>query len=98
MMEIEKKVAFRFFESKREEYIKSFKEYLTIVGRKHANPWAIRHEFLNDFNYLYDFEKTSQLFLEWIVSNEKFKIPNSSIIKMRFYKSYADSIISKNII
>jgi hypothetical protein len=81
-----KKIAHKFFDLKKEEYVKYLKDYLKNISVKGTNSFMFKHEFLSGFNYLYGFEKTFPLLIDWIVNIQKFEIPNGTIFKFRSLK------------
>ena len=74
-----KKIAYSFFESKKDKYDKLIKNQLSLRDNKIVFPSRL----IWDFEFLFGIKETLNYLLEWIINERNINIPENSLIICR---------------
>ena len=80
-MDRKKKIAFNFFEWKKNMYDNLINKQLQLSGENGKLVFPIR--FVSDFKFLFGFKKTIEYFLDWVVNSKNFDIPKKTTFIFR---------------
>ena len=75
-MDRKKKVAYSYFDLKKEMYYDIVNKQLFQKGEN--KKVVLRYRFISDFNLLFGVEETLSYFLEWIINNKKINLPENT--------------------
>jgi hypothetical protein len=83
-MDRKKKMAYKYFETKKTYFISLFEELLNFMNRDIREERKFRvYKFIKDFEVLYGFNETFPIFIDWIATENKIEIPDKTTFILR---------------
>ena len=83
-MDRKKKIAYKYFETKKKYFISQFEELLNFMNRDIRKEKKFRiFKFSKDFEVLYGFSETFPIFIDWMTTENKIEIPDKTIFILR---------------
>lgn len=84
MIDRQRKIAYKFFETKKTYFIPRFERLLNFMNTDRCGERRFKvSKFITDFEILYGFNETFPIFIDWIVTENKIKIPNKTTFILR---------------
>ena len=75
-MDRKKKVAYSYFDLKKEKYCDIINNQLSYRGEN--KKVVLKDRFISDFKFLFGIEETLSYFFEWVISNKKINLPENT--------------------
>jgi hypothetical protein len=75
-MDRKKKVAYSYFDLKKEKYCDIINNQLSCRGEN--KKVVLKDRFISDFKFLFGIEETLSYFFEWVISNKKINLPENT--------------------
>ena len=75
-MDRKKKVAYSYFDLKKEKYCDIINKQLSYRGEN--KKVVLKDRFISDFKFLFGIEETLSYFFEWVISNKKINLPENT--------------------
>ena len=75
-MDRKKKVAYSYFDLKKQKYCDIINNQLSYRGEN--KKVVLKDRFISDFKFLFGIEETLSYFFEWVISNKKINLPENT--------------------
>jgi hypothetical protein len=83
-MDRKKKIAYKYFETKKTYFIPKFEELMNFMNRDRCSEKRFKISiFIKDFEFLYGFNETFPIFIDWMINKNKIEIPNKTTFILR---------------
>jgi hypothetical protein len=83
-MDRKKKIAYKYFETKKTYFIPRFEELLNFMNKNKRKGKRFQvSKFVEDFEVLFGFNETFPIFIDWMINKNKIDIPNKTTFILR---------------